>query len=93
MYFLVSENKNMIAFGLLVSGFIQFLLPYADVSSNAESYNFGDKMNQSIQFIVAGLIIALTGLFTASVGYKKKHTPTATKRLETKSKPDILLKK
>ena len=83
LYYLVSENKNLIVFGLLVSGFIQLILPFADVYSNAESYSYGDKMNQSIQFITVGLIFAFVGLFSASVGYKTHNSPLTSRRIET----------
>lgn len=89
LYHLVSENKNMIVFGLLVSGFIQLILPYADVYTKAESYSFGDKFNQSIQFITVGLIFAFVGLFSASVGYKRLKLPSATKKIEATNNQNI----
>lgn len=82
LYHLVSENKNMIIFGLLVSGFIQLILPYSDVYSRAESHSFGDKFNQSVQFITVGLIFAFVGLFFASVGYKRNTTLLKSNRIQ-----------
>lgn len=62
-------NKFSIFSGIFISGFVQFLLPYNNVIANLGCSDLYSKINQSLQFLICGLIIIFCGIFAASAGY------------------------
>lgn len=61
----------MVIFGIFLSGFIPFLLPFLSIHQHPNSLNFYDKLNQIMQFLTVGVVLAFAGVFPAMVGFVK----------------------
>lgn len=61
----------MVIFGIFLSGFIPFLLPFLSVYRQPNSLTFYDKLNQVMQFLTIGAVLAFVGVFPAIVGFVK----------------------
>lgn len=61
----------MVIFGIFLSGFIPFLVPYLSIYKQPNSINFYDKLNQIMQFLTIGTVLAFFGVFPAIIGFVK----------------------
>lgn len=61
----------MVIFGIFLSGFIPFLLPFVSIYQQPQSVHFCDKLNQIMQFLTIGFALAFVGVFPAIVGFVK----------------------
>lgn len=83
----------MVAFGLVVSGMTQIILPYINVFLNAWSATFKDKINQTLQFLAIGIVIIYGGLYLAMVEsdtkMRKNKSDSQLSQNHTKNKKNV----